>query len=380
MGNIKRIAILGSTGSIGRQTLEVVRSFPGKLRVVGLAGGRNLTLLQKQLEEFQPRLFFCLDPDFNPSGAERVSLEEMAAHPDVDLVMVATSGSVGLNPTLAALRAGKEVALANKEVLVAAGELLTAEARERGITFRPVDSEHSAIWQCLQGEEEKEIGEVILTASGGPFRNLTWEEMTHITPAEALRHPTWKMGRKVTIDSATLFNKGMEVIEAHWLFGLDFDHIEVIIHPQAIIHSLVRFVDGSLKAQLAPPDMRLPIQYALSYPERWENPRFPQLDLERLARLEFEPVDLDRFPCLRLALQAGREGGTYPAVLSAADERAVELFLSGQIGFLDIPELISRVLEQHKGKAHPQLEEILEIEPWVEEKVSEFLRSREGVR
>ncbi len=374
------MALLGSTGSIGRQCLEIVRAFPERLKVVGLAGGRNLTLLQKQLEEFRPQLFYSLDPDFNPPGAEKVSLEEMAAHPDVDLVVVATSGGAGLKPTLAALRAGKDIALANKEVLVAAGELLTAEARERGITFRPIDSEHSAIWQCLQGEEGKEVGEVILTASGGPFRNLTREEMAHITPEEALRHPTWKMGRKVTVDSATLFNKGMEVIEAHWLFGLDFEQIKVIIHPQAVVHSLVRFVDGSLKAQLAPPDMRLPIQYALSYPERWENPELPQLDLEKLARLEFEPVNLDRFPCLRLALQAGREGGTYPAVLSAADERAVELFLSGQIGFLDIPELISWVLEQHEGKAHPQLEEILEIEPWVEEKVGEFVRSRGGVR
>jgi len=374
------LALLGSTGSIGRQCLEIVRAFPERLKVVGLAGGRNLTLLQKQLEEFRPQLFYSLDPDFNPPGAEKVSLEEMAAHPDVDLVVVATSGGAGLKPTLAALRAGKDIALANKEVLVAAGELLIAEARERGITFRPIDSEHSAIWQCLQGEEGKEIEEVILTASGGPFRNLTQEEMAHITPEEALRHPTWKMGRKVTVDSATLFNKGMEVIEAHWLFGLDFEQIKIIIHPQAVVHSLVRFVDGSLKAQLAPPDMRLPIQYALSYPERWGNSELPQLDLEKLARLEFEPVNLDRFPCLRLALQAGREGGTYPAVLSAADERAVELFLSGQIGFLDIPELISWVLEQHEGKAHPSLEEILEIEPWVEEKVSEFVRSRGGVR
>lgn len=337
-------------------------------------------MLQKQLEEFRPRLFYSLDPDFNPPGVKRISLEEMAAHPDVDLVVVATSGGAGLKPTLAALRAGKEIALANKEALVAAGEFLIAEARERGITFRPIDSEHSAIWQCLQGEEGKEIEGVILTASGGPFRNLAREEMAHITPEEALRHPTWKMGRKVTVDSATLFNKGMEVIEAHWLFGLDFEQIKIIIHPQAVVHSLVRFVDGSLKAQLAPPDMRLPIQYALSYPERWENPELPQLDLEKLARLEFEPVDLDRFPCLRLALQAGKEGGTYPAVLSNADERAVELFLSGQIGFLDIPELISRVLEQHTGKAHPSLEEILEIEPWVEEKVSEFVRSRGGAR
>lgn len=380
MGNIKRIAILGSTGSIGRQTLEVVRSFPERLKVVGLAGGRNLTLLKKQLEEFRPRLFFCLDPSFNPSGAERLSPEEMAAYPDVDLVVVATSGGAGLKPTLAALRAGKEVALANKEALVSAGELIMSEAGERGITLRPIDSEHSAIWQCLQGEEKRKIGEVILTASGGPFRNLTREEMAHITPEEALSHPVWKMGRKVTVDSATLFNKGMEVIEAHWLFGLDFEQIRIIIHPQAVVHSLVRFVDGSLKAQLAPPDMRLPIQYALSYPERWGNPGFPQLDLERLSRLDFEPVDLDRFPCLRLALEAGKKGGTYPAVLSAADERAVELFLSGQIGFLDIPELISRVLEKHEGKAHPQLEEILEIESWVEEKVNEFLRSREGVR
>ena len=378
MGDIKRIAILGSTGSIGRQTLEVVRSFPEKLRVVGLAGGRNASLLGEQLQEFQPLVFSSLATELSPSGAKRVSLEEMAAHPEVDLVVVATSGGVGLWPTMAAIRAGKEIALANKEVLVTAGEIIIHEASKRGVVIRPVDSEHSAIWQCLQGEKVGEVGEVILTASGGPFRNRPREELAQVTPAEALRHPTWKMGRKVTIDSATLLNKGMEVIEAHWLFDLDFDHIGVIIHPQAIIHSLVRFVDGSLKAQLAPPDMRLPIQYALSYPERWEGNGFPQLNLEELSSLEFEPVDLDKFLCLKLALQVGRAGGTYPAVFAAADELAVELFLAGRIGFLDIPELITWVLEQHEGKAHPTLEEILEVEHWVEGKVNEFVRSRGG--
>lgn len=374
MAKLKKLAILGSTGSIGRQCLQVVRAFPERLEVVGLGGGRNTALLQEQIKEFKPRLFSSLDKDFKPPEVKKISPEEMAVHPEVELVVLATSGWAGLQPTLAAIQSGKEIALANKEVLVAAGEFIAAETGEKETLIRPIDSEHSAIWQCLQGEEGREVEEIILTASGGPFRNFPQEKLAQVTPEEALCHPTWKMGRKVTIDSATMLNKGLEVIEAHWLFGLPFDRIKVVIHPQATIHSLVRFVDGSLKAQLAPPDMRLPIQYAFSHPERWENHQLPQLELEKLSPLEFWPADLERFPCLKLTLQAGRAGGTYPAVLSAADEVAVELFLSGKINFLDIPRLISWALEQHKGNNRPSLEDILEVEPWVRKKVGEFLK------
>ncbi|PIU57589.1 MAG: 1-deoxy-D-xylulose-5-phosphate reductoisomerase, partial [Chloroflexi bacterium CG07_land_8_20_14_0_80_51_10] len=261
---------------------------------------------------------------------ESPSLEEIASHPDVDLVIVATSGKAGLLPTLASLRAGKIVALANKETLVMAGGIVMAEARKHKLEIRPIDSEHSAIWQCLQGEESNPIAQIILTASGGPLRNRSREELARVTAAEALRHPTWKMGRKVTIDSANLMNKGLEVIEAHWLFDVPFDRIKVMIHPGSIVHSMVEFADGSVKAQLGAPDMRLPIQYALSHPERWSNTELPKLDLDKLHSIKFDPVDLDRFPCLQLAIEAGRAGDTYPAVLSAADEVAVEHFLSGE--------------------------------------------------
>ena len=363
---MKRLAILGSTGSIGRQTLEVVRAFPRRLKVVALAGGRNIPLLREQASEFKPE-FVCTESDAcgeKMPGTSYLSMEEIAAHPDVELVVVATAGKAGLTPTLAAIDAGKTVALANKEVLVMAGEIVTAEANRHGVEILPIDSEHSAIWQCLRGESAKEISRIILTASGGPFRSRTLRQLAEVTPEEALRHPTWKMGTKVTIDSATLMNKGMEIIEAHWLFGLPYPRIEVVIHPQSIIHSMVEFVDGSTKAQLSPPDMRLPIQCALTYPERWEA-AFPQnVDFSRIGPLSFEAVDLDRFPCLRLAREAAAKGGTYPAVLSAADEVAVELFLNKKIGFLDIPALVQRTLERHNGVSRPTLEDIIAADAW----------------
>ncbi len=356
---MKRIALLGSTGSIGRQTLEVARAFPERLRVEALAAGSNTALLEKQAEEFQPGLVHV--------GEKGPSLEEIATHPDVDLVMVATSGKAGLIPLLSAIRNRKLVALANKESLVIAGKLVMEEARAHNVEIRPVDSEHSAIWQCLQGEKENEVEEIGLTASGGPFKDTSQEELAKVTPVEALNHPTWKMGRKVTVDSANLMNKGMEVIEAHWLFGAPFDKIKVVIHPGSIVHSMVKFSDGSIKAQLGEPDMRLPIQYSLSYPERWENAGLPQLDFASLSSLVFDPVDLDRFPCLRIAVEAGRAGSTYPAVLSAADEVAVDLFLSGKIGFIDIARLLHDVIEQHHQISEPTLEEILEADAWARE-------------
>jgi len=368
----KRIAVLGSTGSIGRQTLDVVRAFPEKIEVIGLAAGSNVTLLEEQAREFKPKLISVGAYGHTPlrespsvgRARRAVPLREMAAHPDIDLVVVATSGRAGLEPTLAAIRSGKTVALANKEVLVMAGGIVMAEARKFGAPIKPVDSEHSAIWQCLQGEEGNEIVRILLTASGGVFRDRPAEELAQVTAAEALRHPIWNMGKKVTIDSANLMNKGFEVIEAHWLFGVPFDKIKVILHPASIVHSMIEFTDGSIKAQLGVPDMRIPIQYALSHPERWGNPNLPKLDFSRIDSLKFAPVDMVRYPCLRLAFEAGKAGGTYPAVLSAADEVAVERFLEGNLGFLDIPGMLDHVLGRHRGVADPSLDDILAADAW----------------
>jgi 1-deoxy-D-xylulose-5-phosphate reductoisomerase len=374
---MKRLVILGSTGSIGQQTLEVVRAFPTRFQVLGLAGGGNTELLSRQVAEFGPRLVSYNGGNEKLPG-RRVCLEDMASHPQADIVMVATSGSVGLAPTLAAIRARKAIALANKEVLVMAGEMVMAEARRHRARIMPVDSEHSAIWQCLRGEGQGAKGSrIILTASGGPFRGYSPERLAQVTPEEALEHPTWQMGKKVTIDAATLMNKGMEAIEAHWLFDMPWENIQVLIHPESIVHSLVEFRDGSVKAQLAAPDMRLPIQYALTYPRRWPNPGLPHLDFGQLEALHFEAPDLGRFPCLRLALEAGRSGGTYPTVLSAADEVAVELFLSHQIGFPGIPRLVEKVMEGHHPILHPNMEDIMSIDAWAREKARGLVSQRE---
>jgi 1-deoxy-D-xylulose-5-phosphate reductoisomerase len=366
--SVKRLAILGSTGSIGRQVLEVVRSFPERFQVVALAAGRNTSLLAQQAREFGPKLIFAQSPDDQMGGRARyLSMEEMASHPDVDFVVVATSGKAGLMPTLSAIHSGKAIALASKETLVMAGGVVIAEAQRYGVTILPIDSELSAIWQCLHGEERGQVARIILTASGGPFRDYSREELARVTPEEALRHPTWRMGGKVTIDAATLMNKGLEVIESHRLFDIPFDHIEAVLHRESIVHSLVEFADGSVKAMLSPPDMRLPIQYALSYPERWQNLDLPRLDLAQVHRLNFEPIDIDRFPCFELAVEAGRKGGTYPAVLCAADEVAVELFMQQRLGFLEIAELVEGVLSQHRGIMEPSLEDILAADAWARE-------------
>jgi 1-deoxy-D-xylulose-5-phosphate reductoisomerase len=368
---VKKVAVLGSTGSIGQQSLEVIRSLPNRFQVIGLAGGQNIELLKEQISEFQPKVFYSsVEPDFISEG-EFLSMEQIASHPEVDLVIMATSGKVGLNPTLAALRANKAVALANKEVMVMAGELIIKEANIHQAQILPLDSEHSAIWQCLQGEKGKPE-QLFLTASGGPFYHYSQSQLSKIRVEQALQHPTWKMGRKVTIDSATLMNKGLEVIEAHWLFNIPFENIKILIHPQSIVHSIVEFVDGSMKAQLSPPDMRLPIQYALCYPERVPNAELPRLDWGEIRFLKFELVDYDKFPCLRLALEVGKLGGTYPTVLCAADEIAVELFLSHQIGFLDIAPLIEEILERHQGISHPSLDEILQADAWAREYASQI--------
>ncbi len=354
---VKRIAILGSTGSIGQQALDVIRAFPTKFQVSGLAAGENTKLLEQQLEEFKPQLFYCsVEPDFGYQG-KFMPMEEIASHDDVDLIVIATSGKAGLFPTIAALQAGKTVALANKEVLVMAGNIVTTEATQHGVQILPVDSEHSAIWQCLLGEESGPH-RLFLTASGGPFYHHSQSQLDRVTVEQALHHPTWKMGKKVTIDSATLMNKGLEVIEAHHLFAIPVDRIEILVHPQSLVHSIIEFADGSMKAQLSFPDMHLPIQYALCYPERLSNPELPRLDLSRKEILSFEPVDYAQFPCLKLALDAARLGGTYPAALCAADEVAVEFFLQGKIRFTDIATIVSNALEQHQSIAQPSIEEI----------------------
>ena len=359
----KRLVVLGSTGSIGQQTLDIVRAFKDRLQVTGLACGNNTDLFLRQVEEFNPPLAHCRAGSLLPATVLQVSMEEMAAHPDVDMVIVATTGKAGLEPAISALRAGKTVAIANKEILVMAGALLKQLAVHYKGTILPVDSEHSAVWQCLQGEDP-EISRLLLTASGGPFIGWPIEKLNKVTAAQSLNHPTWKMGRKVTVDSATLFNKGLEVLEARWLFNLPFEKIEVIIHRQSVIHSMVEFKDGSVKAQLSTPDMHLPIQYAIFYPERMHNPAIQPLDFKRVTSLTFEPLNYADYPCLKLALDAGKLGDTYPAVLCAADETAVELFLKNSIAFTEIATIIEKTLDMHRPVSSPGMEDILRSDQW----------------
>jgi len=378
------LAILGSTGSIGRQTLDVVRSLPDRFDVVALAAGTNVTLLEEQAREFRPRLL-CVGRESGylmermHSGAisgQWAEMEQMAAHPDVDVVVVSTVGAAGLAPTLAAVRAGKAVAIANKEVLVMAGHIVTAEAKRCGAELRPIDSEHSAVWQCLWGEEPESVERIVLTASGGPLRDKPLHELARVTAEEALRHPNWQMGQKITVDSATLLNKGLECIEARWLFDVPLDRIDVLLHRESIVHSLVEFRDGSLKAQLGAPDMRLPIQCALTYPERLPGTSVPRLDLKRIGSLTFGVPDPRQYPCLGLALEAGHKGGTYPAVLAAADEVAVQNFLAGHIGFLDIAHAIEDALNAHQGLARPALEEVLQADSWARAFTEDWVKAK----
>ena len=369
---MRRIIVLGSTGSIGRQTLDIVRAFPDDFEVVGLAAGNNTELLTEQVAEFRPRYIWCNAPPAPlPSGTTMMPMAEMATLPEVDQVMVALMGAVGLSPTLEALKAGKQVALSNKEPIVMAGEVLKSAEAEHGGTILPVDSEPSAIWQCLQGEENH-IRRLMITASGGPFRRTPLAELESVTPDQALRHPTWRMGDKITIDSATLMNKAFEVIESHWLFTVPWEDIAVVVHPQSTIHSMVEFDDGSVKAQLGPPSMRLPIQYALFYPRRFANPDIPRLDIGAPWSLDFEPLEHDRFPCFDLAVSAGKVGGTAPAVLSAADEVAVSAFLQGKIGFTGIYRLVEQVLAEHQSQPDPDLEAITDADRWASIRASEL--------
>jgi 1-deoxy-D-xylulose-5-phosphate reductoisomerase len=366
----KKLAVLGSTGSIGRQTLDVVRTLPDRFKVIGLAAGDNLELLEKQISEFKPEVISYRDQKkkLKAEGCQILPIEEIAAHPDVDMVIGATSGKSCLNALMAAIKADKKIALANKEPLVMAGEIVLREMKKSSAWIFPVDSEHSAIWQCLNGEAQKPA-RIILTASGGPFLHYSAAQLAEVTVEKALDHPSWKMGRKVTIDSATLMNKGLEVIEAHWLFDMPFEKIDILVHPQSIIHSMVELMDGTFKAQLSYPDMRFPIQYALSYPGRLENPALPKLDWAKLSELKFEQVNYEQFPCLGLAVEAGKRGGTYPAVLCGADEMAVDLFLNKRIRFIQISQLIEKVVQKHKCIEHPELEEILAADVWARKEV-----------
>jgi 1-deoxy-D-xylulose-5-phosphate reductoisomerase len=368
--SVKKLAILGSTGSIGRQTLDVVRAHPDKFKIIGLAAGDNLGLLEKQISEFKPEVIYYRNQkkELKLKGCQIVPIEEIAAHPEVDVVIGATSGKSGLNAVMSAIRADKKIALANKEPLVMAGEIVLREMKKSSAWIFPVDSEHSAIWQCMNGEAQKPA-RIILTASGGPFLHYSAAQLVEVTVEKALDHPSWKMGKKVTIDSATLMNKGLEVIEAHWLFDMPFEKIDILVHPQSIIHSMVELMDGTYKAQLSYPDMRFPIQYALSYPERLENPSLPGLDWANLSALKFEQVDYEQFPCLRLAIEAGKRGGTYPAVLCGADETAIDLFLNKRISFIQISRLIEQVIQKHKNREHPELEEILSADDWARKEV-----------
>ena len=366
---MKKLAVLGSTGSVGRQTLDVVRAHADRFEVVGLAAGQNVDLLAAQAAEFRPRLLGCAAPDAlrerlaGPEMPALVGLREMATDPEVEVVMLAVVGKNGLDPALAALEAGKTVALANKEAMVMAGALLMEAARRGGGEIRPVDSEHSAIWQCLAGEDGAAVRRLILTASGGALRDLPLTALAEVGPAEALAHPTWQMGRRITIDSASLFNKGLEVIEAHWLFDVPFDRIDVLLHRESIIHSLVELTDGSMKAHLSFPDMRQPIQYALSYPERLDLDLAP-LDFAKLGALRFGELDRERYPCLGVALAAGAQGGTGPAAVAAADEEAVNAFLDERLGFVAIPALLADTLESYVPAAATSLEAVLEADAW----------------
>jgi 1-deoxy-D-xylulose-5-phosphate reductoisomerase len=377
---MKGLAVLGSTGSVGTQTLDVVRSFPNDFRVVGLAARRSVELLEAQVKEFNPKLVSCEWADGEKAavlsnGSRDCSMEEMVRDPDVELVVTATVGDVALDPTLAAIEAGKNIALANKESIIVAGPLLTTMARKHGVELLPLDSEPNAIWQCLKGEE-RSISKLIITASGGAFRDLEPDQLADVTPEQALQHPTWKMGPKITVDSATLMNKAFEVIEAHWLFGIPWESIEVVIHPQSIIHSMVEFVDGSVKAQVSPPDMHLPIQYALLFPNRAYNESIRRFDPVATGALTFEPWDSEKYPCFDMGLRTAKRGGTWPAALCGADEMAVEKFLGGEIGFLEIGPVIEEALERHDNVAEPDLQDLLTASARAKEQVAKLVEGR----
>ncbi|MCF8010785.1 MAG: 1-deoxy-D-xylulose-5-phosphate reductoisomerase [Clostridiales bacterium] len=381
---MKGIVILGSTGSIGCQALNVIKELGSEYNVLGLAAGLNKKLALQQVKTFNPAVVSLankedadwLRDNLNSGDNTKVvygyeGLIAAATWEDADIVLTSVSGAVGLTPSIEALRAGKDLALANKETLVAAGELVTDLAQENGRRIMPVDSEHSAIWQCLWGEDEHEVEKIILTASGGPFREKSMDYLFKAAPENALKHPNWDMGAKITIDSATLMNKGLEVIEARWLFGVDYDNIEVLIHPQSIIHSMVEFIDGSIKAQIGVPDMSLPIQGALTYPHRVKG-LAPRLS-RPIRDLTFESPDLERFPCLRMAYEAGKAGGTMPAVLNAVNEVVVRGYLNKEVGLMDVPKIIEKIMHRHAIVLKPALEDILMVDEWARKEAQQYL-------
>ena len=371
---MKNLVVLGSTGSIGTQTLDVVREHPDLFHVSVLVANRSDELLEKQIEEFQPQLAVLSDEKAYSRLRQRYSgktelaggrqaVIEAAAYPEAQVVVTSLMGFAGLEPTLAALEAGKDIALANKETLVVAGELVMAKAKELGRAILPVDSEHCALFQCLQGQDRKAVEKLILTASGGPFRGRKAEELTNVSKKDVLAHPTWNMGQKITVDSASLVNKGLEVIEARWLYDVSYDQIQVVVHPQSIVHSMVQYQDGTVMAQLGCTDMRLPIQYALTYPDRVAS-HFPRADFYELGKLTFEKPDMETFRGLKLAFEAGRTGGTMPCIMNGANEVAVEAFLKGQAGFLDIYRLIEKAMGAGQVEYKPDLEQLLAADKW----------------
>ena len=376
---MKKIAILGSTGSIGTQTLDMVRE-NGDLQVLGLAAGNNISLLEQQIREFRPRLVAVWSEEKAKELRENVKdidvkivsgmdgLIEVAIIPESEILVTAIVGMIGIRPTIEAIKAGKDIALANKETLVTAGHIIMPLAKEHQVAILPVDSEHSAIFQSLQGNPKGALHKILLTASGGPFRGRKREELAHIQVEDALKHPNWEMGRKITIDSSTLVNKGLEVIEAKWLFDVEIEQIEVVVHPQSIIHSMVEYVDGAIIAELGTPDMKLPIQYALYYPQRRFLPG-DRVDFAALSQLTFEKPDLETFYGLRLAMEAGKAGGSLPTVFNAANERAVSKFLNREIQYLQIPEIIETCMQSHKNIASPTVEQILQTEQEVYEQI-----------
>ncbi|MCG6917702.1 MAG: 1-deoxy-D-xylulose-5-phosphate reductoisomerase [Deltaproteobacteria bacterium] len=382
---MKKIAILGSTGSIGRNALQVIEQFPDRFQVVGLAAGRNIDLLTEQIQRFRPKVAAVLDQELADDVTSRLpgdtgvkifagstGYQKLASHTDADMVLSSMVGAAGLIPTLSAIRAGKEVALANKETLVMAGALVMGEVQKYKVTLLPVDSEHNAIFQALEGHRREDLKRILLTASGGPFLNLPKEQLESVTPAQALAHPNWEMGAKITIDSATMMNKGLEVIEAKWLFEVPVEKIVVHIHPQSIVHSMVEYVDGSVIAQLGMPDMRVPIAYALAYPERLKL-GLPTLDLFSVQTLTFQEPDLGRFPCLDLAFTACKAGGTMPAVLNASNEVAVQAFLDNRIPFLGISRLVDKVMQEHELAPATELEAILAADSWARTRAEEMI-------
>jgi 1-deoxy-D-xylulose-5-phosphate reductoisomerase len=382
---MKKITILGSTGSIGLSALDVIYKNPERFRVVALAAGKNISLLKKQIEKFKPKVVSVstkesalkLHEALNAKSRVKIfydeeGLKEIASFPSADMVISSISGSAGLIPTLAAIEAGKDIALANKETMVMAGEIVTKRAIKKGVKIIPVDSEHSAIFQCLEGHKRQNLRRIILTASGGPFLNFTRNELKKVSLSQTLRHPNWKMGKKITIDSASMMNKGLEIIEAKWLFNVEIVDIDVLIHPQSIVHSLVEFIDGVLLAQMGVPDMKIPIAYALTYPERIHND-LPSLNIAKTGNLEFFKPDIKKFPCLGIAYAAGLCGGTAPAVLNAADEVAVSAFMENKIRFIDLPEIIEKILARHDSIKDPSLDDILQADLWARKETKKII-------